>query len=228
MDIREYLTELQQQLNSGVAREHAYRPALKTLFESTELVTAINDPQRSEHGNPDFIFQDKQYSKLIRGYGESKDINISLDVVEKSEQMRRYYGYSNLVLTNGLDFRFFKNGEKYFAITLGFLENNKIVINEESLQLFWGELKNFLQSPPEKIRSAIRLSEIMGGKARRIRENINLYLKKENNELNVEIEKIYKVNLVKVNIVRVASRGHDYKKAIVTLKKGESIDIIPR
>lgn len=192
MDIRSYLTELQQQLNSGVAREHAYRPALKTLFESTELITAINDPQRSEHGNPDFIFQDKQYSKLIRGYGESKDINISLDVVEKSEQMRRYYGYSNLVLTNGLDFRFFKNGEKYFSIALGRLEDNKIVTNEENLSLFWGELKNFLQSPPEKIRSAMRLSEIMGGKARRIRENINLYLKKENNELNAEIEKIYK------------------------------------
>lgn len=193
MDIRSYLSELQQQLNSGVAREHAYRPALKNLFESTELITAINDPQRSEHGNPDFIFQDKQYSKLIRGYGESKDINISLDAVEKSEQMRRYYGYSNLVLTNGLDFRFFKNGEKYFSIVLGRLEDNKIITNEENLSLFWEELKNFLQSPPEKIRSAIRLSEIMGGKARRIRENINLYLKKENNELNAEIEKIYKV-----------------------------------
>ncbi len=49
--------------------------------------------------------------------------------------------------------------------------------------------------------------------------------KKEVKEL---IEKIYKVNLVKVNIIRVASRGHDYKKAIVTLKEGESIDIIPR
>lgn len=193
MDIRSYLSELQQQLNSGVAREHAYRPALKNLFESTELITAINDPQRSEHGNPDFIFQDKQYSKLIRGYGESKDINISLDAVEKSEQMRRYYGYSNLVLTNGLDFRFFKNGEKYFSIVLGRLEDNKIITIEENLSLFWEELKNFLQSPPEKIRSAIRLSEIMGGKARRIRENINLYLKKENNELNAEIEKIYKV-----------------------------------
>ncbi len=47
-------------------------------------------------------------------------------------------------------------------------------------------------------------------------------------EVKKLIEKIYKVNLVKVNIVRVASRGHDYKKAIVTLKKGESIDIIPR
>lgn len=193
MDIRGYLGELQQQLNSGIAREHAYRPALKTLFESTGLVTAINDPQRSEHGNPDFIFQDKEYSKLIRGYGESKDITISLDTIEKTEQMRRYYGYSNLVLTNGLDFRFYKNGEKYFATSLGFLENNKIVVNEENQELFWGELKNFLQSPPEKIRSAVRLSEIMGGKARRIRENINLYLKKENNELNVEIEKIYKV-----------------------------------
>ena len=193
MDIRGYLNELQQQLNSGVAREHAYRPALKALFESTGLIIAINDPQRSEHGNPDFIFQDKEYSKLIRGYGESKDININLDVVEKSEQMRRYYGYSNLVLTNGLDFRFYKNGEKYFGTSLGYLDNSKIIVNEENQQLLWGELKNFLQSPPEKIRSAVRLSEIMGGKARRIRENINLYLKKENNELNVEIEKIYKV-----------------------------------
>ncbi len=49
--------------------------------------------------------------------------------------------------------------------------------------------------------------------------------KKEVKEL---IEKMYKVSLTKVNIVRVASKGHDYKKAIVTLKKGESIDIIPR
>ena len=49
--------------------------------------------------------------------------------------------------------------------------------------------------------------------------------KKEVKEL---IEKMYKVNLVKVNIIRVSSRGHDYKKVIVTLKEGQSIDIIPR
>lgn len=193
MDVSSYISELQQQLNTGVAKEHAYRPALKLLFESTGLVTAINDPARSEHGNPDFIFKDKQNLDLIRGYGESKDININLDIVEKSEQMRRYLGYSNLVLTNGLDFRFFRNGEKYFETTLGYLEDNKIFLEEENIPLFSDELKNFLEKDPEKIRNAKRLSEIMGGKARRIRENINLFLKRENDENNAEIEKIYKV-----------------------------------
>jgi len=190
MDIRSYLSELQQQLNTGVAKEHAYRPALKLLFESSDLVTAINDPARSEHGNPDFIFKDKLNLDLIRGYGESKDINIDLNLVEKSEQMRRYLGYSNLVLTNGLDFRFFKNGEKYFETTLGYLEGNSISLEEENIPLFSVELKNFLEKPPEKIRNAKRLSEIMGGKARRIRENITLFLKRENDEKNAEIETI--------------------------------------
>ena len=42
------------------------------------------------------------------------------------------------------------------------------------------------------------------------------------------IEKIYKVHLTAVNIVRVQSKSPSYKKAIVTLKKGEAIDVIPR
>lgn len=42
------------------------------------------------------------------------------------------------------------------------------------------------------------------------------------------IAKIYKVHPVKVNIIRVASKTHEYKKAIVTLKEGESLDIIPK
>lgn len=45
------------------------------------------------------------------------------------------------------------------------------------------------------------------------------------------IEKIYKVHVVKMNIVRVDhsnKRTHkSMKKAIATLKKGETIDIIP-
>jgi len=42
------------------------------------------------------------------------------------------------------------------------------------------------------------------------------------------IEKIYKVHLTAVNIVRVQSKSPSYKKAIVTLKEGEAIDVIPR
>jgi len=46
-------------------------------------------------------------------YIETKDIGVSLDKVEKSDQMRRYYGYTNLVLTDYLEFRFYRNGIYY-------------------------------------------------------------------------------------------------------------------
>lgn len=42
------------------------------------------------------------------------------------------------------------------------------------------------------------------------------------------VAKIYKVHPVRVNIIRVSSKSHDYKKAIVTLKEGETLDIIPK
>lgn len=42
------------------------------------------------------------------------------------------------------------------------------------------------------------------------------------------IEGIYKVHLVSVNIIRVQSKSPTYKKAIVTLREGEAIDVIPR
>ncbi|MBI2594754.1 MAG: 50S ribosomal protein L23 [Candidatus Colwellbacteria bacterium] len=42
------------------------------------------------------------------------------------------------------------------------------------------------------------------------------------------IEKIYKVHIVGVNIIRIRSKSPTYKKAIVTLRTGESIDIIPK
>jgi len=46
-------------------------------------------------------------------------------------------------------------------------------------------------------------------------------------EVEKLIEEIYKVNVVSVNILRVKKHKNVYKKAIVTLKEGESIDIIP-
>ena len=57
-NIESYLREVQNTLTSGQATEHSYRPVLKLLFESLFDYTIINEPKRSEHGAPDFIFQD--------------------------------------------------------------------------------------------------------------------------------------------------------------------------
>lgn len=56
MPIDKYIEDVQKQYKTGIAREHAYRPALKNMLEELlEDVTAINDPAHIKCGAPDFI-----------------------------------------------------------------------------------------------------------------------------------------------------------------------------
>ncbi len=191
--VQNYIDKLKQELQTGNALEHSYRPALKHLIESLDTsVTAVNEPSRSAHGAPDFIFLDNNNKDLIRGYAETKDLYVDLDQIEKTEQLKRYLGYSNLFLTNYLEFRFFHNGEKYQTIKIAKKEGSKIVILEENLALFEHELKAFLEGQPETITSAIRLAKIMGGKAARIKHNVIAYLNQDT-EKNKELQRIYTV-----------------------------------
>ena len=117
--ISNYINQLLLELATGNAMEHSYRPALKTLFESMDpSIRAVNEPSRSAHGAPDFAFYKSTNNSLVLGYVETKDLNVSLDDVEKTEQLKRYLGYANLILTNYGEFRFFRNGEKYQTITI--------------------------------------------------------------------------------------------------------------
>lgn len=190
--IQKYLSEVKEQFSSGHAREHAYRPALQRLMENFEDTTAINDPARSQHGMPDFVFLKKSNQKIIKGYAEAKDITVSLDKTEKTDQMDRYHGYANLFLTDYLEFRFFENGQKYKTISLGKVENGKLSLTPENSEALVREIQNFLESTPEQIKSGKRLAEIMGAKARRIRDNVTIFLAKED-ERNTEIEKMYQM-----------------------------------
>jgi hypothetical protein len=190
--IQAYLAEVAEQFNSGHAIEHAYRPALQRLINGLGDVTAVNDPKHSEHGAPDFVFLKKSNAEIIKGYAEAKDINVSLDKTEKTDQMKRYAGYQNLFLTDYLEFRFFKNGEKYETISLGEFKDKKIVLTPENGQRLINELEAFLEQTPESIKSGKRLSEIMGAKARRIRDNVAIYLNDESIDAK-ELDKIYEM-----------------------------------
>ena len=95
-----YINEVSEKYKTGRAGEHAYRPAFEKLIESLDQkLGVINDPKRTEYGAPDFIFV---RGDLIAGYAETKDIDADLDKIEKTEQVKRYFGYSNLILTNYL------------------------------------------------------------------------------------------------------------------------------
>lgn len=186
-----YLDELAQQLRSGQAREHAYRPALQRLMSSFDDVNAINDPARSENGNPDFVFLKDSNRDIILGYAEAKDITVDLDKILKTEQLRRYAGYEKLFLTNYRDFVFLASGEEYLRISIGELHGETFEPDLAQALRLIGELQAFLEKQPEAIKSGKRLAVIMGGKARRVRDNVIQYLEHEDNERNVELEKIY-------------------------------------
>ncbi len=190
--IHDYLAEIKRQFYSGHAIEHAYRPALQRLMETFDDVIAVNDPKHSEHGAPDFVFLKQSNNSIIRGYAEAKDITVNLDKTEKTNQMERYAGYTNLVLTDYLEFRFYKNGEKYETISLGYVKQGELYLQPENGERLLRELQAFLDLPPESIKSGRRLAQIMGGKARRIRDNVEIYLKSEYVEAH-ELEKIYEM-----------------------------------
>lgn len=185
-----YLTAAAAQLATGAAAEHAYRPALQRLMEGLGSNRAVNDPKRSEHGAPDFVFLDDTNQTLILGYAEAKDLRVDLDAVEKTEQMQRYAGYSNLFLTNYLDFRFYRNGAKYATIVVAEISNGRLTLFPDQFDALEAELKAFLEQPPEKITSAQRLAEIMGGKAQRVRTNVERFLKVESDR-NDELLRIF-------------------------------------
>lgn len=203
--IEKYSEEVRNQFNTGHAKEHAYRPALERLMSGFENTIAVNDPKRSEHGNPDFIFLKKDNRNIIKGYAEAKDIDVNLDKTEKTNQMHRYAGYENLYLTNYLEFRFYQNGTKYQELSIGSIKNGELILDPANYQRLADELQQFLELKPERIRSGLRLAQIMGAKARRIRDNVKLFLDHELNESNQELEKIYE--LMKELLV------HDLSKA---------------
>lgn len=189
--VKNFIQKVIETHSSGHAREHSYRPALKELFEKITELKVINEPKRSEFGAPDFVFLK---GKIIIAYAEAKDINVSLDEIEKSEQMDRYYGYSNIILTNGLDFRFYRNTVRYAdPIIIGKLQSDEIKSFELSFQLLEDTIKDFITESKEPIKSGNVLAKVMAGKARRIRDNIKSYLARENDPRNENLLSVYEV-----------------------------------
>src|SRR3989344_2333999 len=173
--VNAYLSAIAEKYKTGQAQEHTYRAAFEKLVSVLDSTLKVfNEPKRSEHGNPDFVFL---HGDITAGYAETKDVGVDLDKTEKSEQMERYLGYSNLILTDYLEFRFFRNGSRYGEpVSIGEIENGKMVAKPEAFSELADALANFLAGTPEPIKSGKRLAEIMGGKARRIRDNVRRFL----------------------------------------------------
>ena len=105
-----YLNTLRESLATRTATEHTHRPALVTLFESlADDVSAINEPVRAECGAPDLAILRGEFTI---GHLEAKDVGVSLDAAERSDQLKRYrLALENLLLTDYLEFRWYVDGD---------------------------------------------------------------------------------------------------------------------
>jgi len=192
---KNYIQSISSKFSHEETTEMGYRTdfeiLLKGIFKSIN-VRRIDHDARAEEGNkPDFVVIKNDIPIL---YIETKNIGTSLDKVEKSEQMRRYYGYTNLVLTDYLEFRFYRNGIYYvepIKIAEYNLKTRKIASIPDNYEYLARTLTDFAQSQKEPIKSGEHLAKIMGGKAQRIRDNIKQFLAIESKK-NEELLKIYK------------------------------------
>ncbi len=163
--IQHYLDKISQRHQSGKATEHSYRGDLQNLLESLLPDIAItNEPARIKCGAPDYILSRKE---LDIGWIEAKDIGKPLDSKEYKAQFDRYRAaLDNLIITDYLQFDFYRSGEKVASIHLAKLDNKIIKPLPDNFAQFINLIKDFANYMGQNINSASQLSKIMAAKAR--------------------------------------------------------------
>ena len=192
-----YLNEVSSKFKTTKTTEHSFRGDLQNfLVNMNPQVQVINEPTRQSCGAPDYIVQ-KRNTPI--GYIEAKDIWVDLDKIENDEQLTRYKGsLNNLILTNYLDFRLFRNGEKVAQVKIATVDSNtyKIKPLTEEFEKLKHLLQEFFSFQGVTIKSAEQLANIMAQKAILMRHVFEEILQQEeNNSLKKQMESFKRVLL---------------------------------
>ncbi|MBE3032437.1 MAG: N-6 DNA methylase, partial [Actinobacteria bacterium] len=167
---RDYLTEVGRDLAAGNATEHTHRPALKALLIALDPdVRPVNEPRRIECGAPDYIVT---RNDLPVGYIEAKDVGRSLDEIERDEQLKRYReSLSNLILTDYLEFRWFKDGEKQQTARIAYVgDSGKLRPDREGQKQAAAMFGAFLAQEPPIVGKPEDLAKRMAALTRIVRD----------------------------------------------------------
>ncbi|WP_297518292.1 type ISP restriction/modification enzyme [Flavobacterium sp.] len=188
MTLHQYIETINQRFRLGNATEHTFRGDLQHLLES--LVTdirATNEPKRQSCGAPDYIIT---RGDIPVGFIEAKDVgDKDLEGKKKTgnqEQFDRYKtGLANLIITDYIDFHFYRDGIFTTKISIGKVENGSIVPQPENYDQFTQLFKNFCETISQSIKSPTRLAEMMAGKARLMADIIEKSLNEDDENENL-------------------------------------------
>jgi len=196
-----YIEQIQKYYKDENSSEMSYRTPfqnfLETIFKKEDKYIIQHDQKAIDGNKPDFIVLKNNIPVL---YIEVKKVGEDLDKIEKSNQADRYFGYDNLIISDYVNFRFYRYGKKYEEeVSLGKInKNERNIIGNDKEELLIKTILDFTNSHKEEIKSGKHLAEIMGGKALRIRENVFYMLSSQNDrfeELN-KIKEVVKENLI--------------------------------
>ena len=175
MDLKEYISTVNQKYRAGNATEHSYRGALEQLMQTLlPKVRIVNEPKRVKCGAPDYIASRKDGMPVF--YIEAKDIGDN-DLDGRNphghkEQFTRYkQALDYIIFTDYLDFHLYEHGEFVDSVRIAEVKGDKIVAINENEEKFLSLIEHVGNNAIQRITSASRLAKLMAGKARLL-ENI--------------------------------------------------------
>lgn len=183
----DYLQQLAKVAAQGDAREESFTFALQAMLEAFAQtihrdveVTAL--PRPTDVGNPDFRVWDG--SQHIIGYIEAKrPTEEHLDKIENSGQLERYRAtFPNLILTNFLEFRLYRDGKKAETALLArpaVLNTLRIAPPTENPASLYALLERFFSFVTPKVYSAASLAAELAKRTRFLRTVAEEQLKRE-------------------------------------------------
>ena len=181
--VNDYLREVADYYADENSSEHSYRTAfqnyLGTLFPKVDGFRIQQDAKAIDGNKPDYIILKDKVPLL---YIEVKKVGEDLNKIENSNQAERYFGYDNLIISDYVEFRFFRNGIRYgepISLANVHKKSRTLVENGEHGDHLKRTILDFTFGHKEAIKSGKHLAKIMGGKAKRIRENMIAFLESE-------------------------------------------------
>ena len=170
MDLKEYISTVNQKFRAGNATEHTYRGVLEQLMQSLlPKLRIVNEPKREKCGAPDYIANRKDGMPVF--YIEAKDIGDN-DLDGRNphghkEQFTRYkQALDYIIFTDYLDFHLYEHGEFVDSVRIAEIKGDKIVGIAETEDKFLSMIQHLGASAIQRVTSASRLAKLMAGKAR--------------------------------------------------------------
>jgi len=110
MKVSEYIEKVNNSNKSGITSENGYNGDLQKLLKTLlPNLSVTKEPMCIEYGIPNYIISEEG---LPIAYIKTTDIGTDLNELDGSEDVRKYKSsLRNLITTNYLDFRWYKDGE---------------------------------------------------------------------------------------------------------------------